>query len=133
MYLEHQNYFHPKGSEVVRILRGITDELGIRGNVLVIGDSTSAYCVDRERELSWSDLREKARSACGGVNFYFESWSGATPRSFLTQANNASWWGLSYDWVLLIGGWNSDGMNGDEIKTAFAELFSYCCEHLVRK
>ena len=77
----------------MRILRGITDELSPRGNVLAVGDSTSAYCVDRERELSWSDLRGKARDACGGVNFYFESWSGATPRSFFTHANNAAWWG----------------------------------------
>ena len=115
----------------MRILRGITDALGLRGDVLVIGDSTSAYCVDRERELSWFDLREKASAACEGVNFYFESWSGATPGSFLTQASNASRWGYTYDWVLLIGGWNSDGMSGDEIKIAFADLFSYCCEHLV--
>ena len=59
--------------DVVRIPQGITSDLSMRGFVLVIGDSTSAYCVDRERELSWSDLREKAREACGGVDFYFES------------------------------------------------------------
>ena len=115
----------------MRILRGITEELSLRGDVHVVGDSTSAYCVDRQREFSRPDLREKARDACGGVNFYFESWSGATPRSFSTQANNAAWRGLSYDWILLIGGWNSDGVNGDEIRTAFPDLFSYRCEHLV--
>ena len=91
----------------------------MRGDVLVIGDSTCAYCVDSEHEISRSDLRAKALEACGGVNFYFESWSGATPRSFSTHAVNASWWGVPYDWVLLIGGWNSDGIQGDEIHAIF--------------
>ena len=91
----------------------------MRGDVLVIGDSTSAYCVDRERELSWSDLRCKAREACGDAGFYFESWSGATPHSFRTQAENDAWRGAPYDWVLLIGGWNSDGVKSDEIRAIF--------------
>ena len=118
--------------EVVRILRGMAGELSLFGDVLILGDSTSAYCVDRESELSWRDLREKAKAECG-INFYFESWSGATPRAFLNQAANAAWWGCSYDWVILLGGWNSYGIEGEEIGAIFSDLFAYCEENVIRK
>ena len=67
------------GDEVVRILRGMAGEISLFGDVLILDDSASAYCVDSEKELSWRDLREKAKEECG-INFYSESWSGATPR-----------------------------------------------------
>ena len=66
------------GDEVVRILRSITGELSLFGDVLILGDSTSAYCVYRKNELNWRDPREKEKCE-RGVNFYFESWSGAAP------------------------------------------------------
>ena len=69
---------------MARILRGIAGVLSLSGDVLILGDSTSAYCVDREQELSWRDLRDKVKDECG-VNFFFESWSGATPVIFLTR------------------------------------------------
>ena len=65
----------------MRILRGVVDELSLRGDILAIGGSTSAYFVDSMSEFPRSDLREKDRDACGCVNLYFESWSGAKPRS----------------------------------------------------
>ena len=34
--------------------------------------------------------------------------------------------GAPYDWALLIGGWNSDGIKSDEIQTIFPDLFLYC-------
>ena len=80
-----KNYNHPMCEEVVRILRSISGELSLSGDVLVLGDSTSAYCVDRENEVSWPDLRARSSEACAGVNFYFESWSVATPRAFLSR------------------------------------------------
>ena len=94
---------HPMSDEVVRILRSITGALSLSGGVLALGDSTSAYCVGREKEVNWGDLTARARGDCGGVNFYFEAWFGATPRALVPQAANAAWWGCSYDWVLLIG------------------------------
>ena len=69
----------------------------------------------------------------GCVNFYFESWPGATPRSFLPMAANAARRGRPYDWVLLIGGRNSGGINGEEIQTMRSVLFAYCSGHLIRK
>ena len=68
----YQSHAHPKGAEVVRILRGIAGALSLSGDVLILGDSTSAYCVDREQELSWRDLRDKAKDA-RGVNFFFSN------------------------------------------------------------
>ena len=101
--LSWRNYTHPMSDEVVRILRSITGALSLPGGVLALGDSTSAYCVGREKEVNWGDLTARARGDCGGVNFYFEAWFGATPRALVPQAANAAWWGCSYDWVLLIG------------------------------
>ena len=69
------------GEEVVRILRGMADDLSLFGDVLILGDSTSAYCVDREKEMSWRELRDQAHNECG-VNFFSESWSGETPPRF---------------------------------------------------
>ena len=85
------------------------------------------------REWSWSDIRVQARDAGGCVNFYFESWPGATPRSFLLQEINADWRGRPYDWELLIGGWNSDGVNGAAAQAKFPDLFAYCGGNLICK
>ena len=54
--LAYQSHAHPMGDEVVRILRGMAGELSLFGDVLIVGDSTSAYCVGREKELSWRDI-----------------------------------------------------------------------------
>ena len=118
----------------MRILRGIASERSIYGEVLVLGASTSAHCVDRAGEVSWGEMRYLARESCDGVaNSHFGSWSGATPRSFMGQARNASWWGCAYDWVLLVGGWNSYGISRGEIEGSFRELFTFCEEELIRK
>ena len=120
------------GDEVVRILRGIAGELSLSGDVLVLGDSTSAYCVDRMSELTWNELRGNLSRECG-VGFHFEAWSGATPRAFLNQAENASWRGRAYDWVLLLGGWNSYGIEGGEVETIFTDLFTFCMQNIIRQ
>ena len=57
------------GAEVVRIMRGITGELSLFGDLLIIVDSTSAYCVGRAEELRWRDIRDKAKEE-RGVNFF---------------------------------------------------------------
>ena len=44
------------GEDVLRILRGITGELSLSVDVLVLGDSKLAYCVDRKRGLTWGEL-----------------------------------------------------------------------------
>ena len=68
--LVYRSNTHPMGEEVVRILRGMADDLSLFGDVLILGDSTSAYCVDREKEMSRRELRDKAHNECG-VNFFF--------------------------------------------------------------
>ena len=55
-------------------------------------------------EASRSDLMERARDACGGVAFYFASWSGETPLAFWPQEVNSPWRRIPYGRVLVIGG-----------------------------
>ena len=47
------------------------------------------------------------------------------PRSFPPQAANADWRSFSYAWVRLIGGWNSDGIHGEDVEALFPDLFEY--------
>ena len=57
----------------------------------------------------------------------------AQPHVFLNQAESAAWWGGSYDWPLLQGGWISYGIGGGEIDPIFADLYAYCKGDLIRK
>ena len=110
--LVYQSDARPMGEEVVRILRGMADDLSLFGDVLILGDSTSAYCGDREKETSWRELRDKAHNECG-VNFISESWPGATPRAFLNQAANDACRCSSYGWVILFLGGGRGGFRRD--------------------
>ena len=62
--LAYQSHAHPMGDEVVRILRGMAGELSLFGDVLIVGDSTSAYCVGREKKLARSqrEIQRRMRS-----------------------------------------------------------------------
>ena len=66
--LAYQSHTRPMGAEVVRIMRGITGELSLFGDVLILGDSTSAHCVGRAKEPRWRDPRDKDKEE-RGVNF----------------------------------------------------------------
>ena len=92
-----------------------------KSSVLVIGDSTTAYCMDRKNELHPALLSNAIQASCGVVPF-FQSMSGAhfsssgwTKRgnewhrcdtSFLHQLQKSADAGWRYDFVLLVGGWN---------------------------
>ena len=67
--LAYQSHTHPMGADVVRILRGITGELSIFGDVLIVGDITSGYCIDRAIEPRRRDLRDKAKEERGVIFF----------------------------------------------------------------
>ena len=112
------------GEEVSRTLRGIAGELSLFGDVLVLGDSTSAYCVDGKCELSRGESMAKLEGECG-VRFYFGECAGATPRDFWNQAENAAWGRRPCDWALLLGGWNSYGIDGGEVGAIFADFCAY--------
>ena len=77
-YPSYRNNNHSMAEDVFRILRSITGELSFFAGVLVIGDITSAYCVDRKRELTWEELRGKLGDEFGASS-HFEAWSGAAP------------------------------------------------------
>ena len=64
--------------DAVRILRGIAVGVSLYGEVLALGDIASAYCVDREGELSRGGVLEKAANDCG-VNFFPNPGPGRRP------------------------------------------------------
>ena len=55
------------------------------------------------------------------------------PRDFLNHAENAAWRGFPYDWVILLGGWNSDVIPCEEVSILFGDLFEYCNDNLIRQ
>ena len=77
----------------------------------------------QRRQRRYGGCRSDGERGC--VHFYFESWSGEAPRSFLSKTANASWRGCSYGWVLLVVGLNSYGIAGEAIATIFAYLVAY--------
>ena len=84
-------------------------DVGSSGKILVLGDSTCAYCVDTEWEASWRDLRADVCELSGGErDVHFGCVSGAKVTDFIRQAQVSAAYGVNfYDWVFVVGGWNS--------------------------
>ena len=118
---------------VLRILRSIAGDVALSWGVLVIRDITSAYYVGRAKEAARPEILTISSEEFGGADFYFGPWRGETPRTFLPHEANDAWRGCFYDWALLIGGWNSYSIDGDEAGAIFADLYAYCVGDLIRK
>ena len=138
--LVYQNHNRPMGGEVVRILRSIAGARPLPAGVLILGDIASDYCVCRAKGGKWPDLRMVECEAFGGVDFYFEPWSGEIPRAPphpTPHAANADWMDCSYGWGLLDGGLDPYGIDGGEIESISADLcahcFFHCADNLIRK
>ena len=76
---------------------------------MALGDSTCAYCVDTKWETSWRDLRAAVCALSGGErDLHFGCVSGARVADFIRQAQDSAEYGVNfYDWVFVVGGWNS--------------------------
>ena len=74
----------------------------------MIGDSTAAYCVDRDREYetSWREIRGDVNALCEPqASVFFASESGDTLGIMSGQSKNVESWGYNtYDAVLIVGG-----------------------------
>lgn len=127
--IDKKNWYdadHAKSSYVVNMLVELITHSQItkESTVLVIGDSTTAYCVDRKRDTTFGALSREIEKRTG-VKLQFQSISGSsftsgqwvkeksgdwhhTSTSFATQVINGTTDGWTYDFVLLIGGWNEE-------------------------
>jgi hypothetical protein len=77
-------------------------------SLLLVGDSTTAYCFDRERGIKLADLAKKIKQRTG-VRVWFFSVSGTSftgEDNFTDQIEKATADDWTYDAVLLVGGWN---------------------------
>ena len=80
-YSSCKNNNRPMGKDVLRTLRGISGDLSLFGDVLVLGDSTSVYFIDRQWELTWKELMEKMGDECG-ASFSLRGLDRRSPRVF---------------------------------------------------
>ena len=112
----------------MRIVSGILNRGGITGSVLVLGDSTCAHCVDKQRVISRRELQSQVNDAVGeGADVYFACFSGAKLCDFVRQARSMAKYGENcYDSVLVVGGWNSSSDTEESVAGDIGELLDYC-------
>ena len=99
-------------AEVSLILGWMFRDVGGDEEILVIGDSTCAYCVGAKWETSWRDLRAAVCALPGGGrDVHFGCVSGANVADSPRQAQDSAACGANfYDWVFVAGGWNSSDL-----------------------
>ena len=70
---------------LVRILHGMSGEISLFGDVLILGDRTSAYCVVRESELSRGGISERKLKQNAELIFISNPGLVQPPELFLTR------------------------------------------------
>ena len=137
---------HPKPQVVAELISKlitvmITDNPKIR-SILVIGDSTVAYCTDKKRDISYRDLVQLIISrpeftefeqeidvyitSISGSSFTSSAWNFCTKKynktTFIVQIEHGIKGGYHYDAILLIGGWNQKNILDDHIFDQFHQI-----------
>jgi hypothetical protein len=126
---DHAKAAHVSMCIVSPIVRSLLKTRGhVKGepiSIAVIGDSTTAYCFDRARDVTDKHLSsmvtgQLAMTGHTDVTVDFFSSSGTSFsgwRGFFSQISDVNdaerYWGCKYDCLLLIGGWNA---SEDEMK-----------------
>jgi hypothetical protein len=79
-------------------------------SVLLVGDSTTAYCFDRMNEITARELAARVERRTG-VYIWFTSVTGSSFTNswwsaFVCQIEGVANWNYRFNAVLLVGGWN---------------------------
>ena len=119
---------HPKFRLVVRIIADIVRREGLVGSILILGDSTCAHCFDRTYEASRWSLQKQINSTLEGcAEVYFACVSGAGLKHFASQARDMAKYGEKcYDYVLVVGGWNSSRETKAAVAESIREIMALC-------
>ena len=119
---------HPKLRLVARIVTGIVRREGFVGSILILGDSTCAHCFDRTYEASRWSLQKHINSMLEGcAEVYFACVSGAGLKHFASQARDMTRYGENcYDYVLVVGGWNSSWESEAHVAESITEIMAFC-------
>ena len=106
------------------ILRDIFDRAGVSGDVLVAADSTIAYSVDKRGHASWNTMRQRLERECPSVtSVWFCAYPGATIDGLAKYAETShSGRGETYDYAVVVAGWNSNGVPDFEMGRHLARL-----------
>ena len=106
------------------ILRDIFERAGVAGDVLVLADSTIANGVDKWRDASWYMMSRDLERACPSVSsVWFCAYSGATIDGLAQYAEESlAGWGDTYDFAVVVAGWNSNGVGDGESSAQLSRL-----------
>jgi hypothetical protein len=135
---------HPKASVVAELISTLINDMIINNSkiksILVIGDSTTAFCVDKARDrvrrltlvnlirsrLELTDI-DVFIPSISGSSFTSFGWNWKTKMhdlntSFIVQIERGTQGGYLFDAVLLIGGWNQKNILDDHIFDKFHQI-----------
>ena len=106
---------HPGPEAVVTMVSDLLDQAQVQKgqSVYIVGDSTTAYSVDRKGAITWGDLKEWIYEKTG-VWVFFAAVSGSSFDgrwgNIVQQTSDMD--GRWYDHILLSGGWNQETCDG---------------------
>ena len=132
-WLPPQNYEdwydrnHPMADAVAVSIANALRRNKVAGKILVVGDSTAAYCVDIMRHVSFATLQRKIRRRVSGVAYLsLRAPSGAKYVDFAQQIKEAAIRSSEvFDSLVLLGGWSDDASPKEYIRNmakAVAEM-----------
>jgi hypothetical protein len=106
---------HPGPEAVVAMVSNLLDQAQVQKgqSVYIVGDSTTAYSVDRKGIITWTDLKDRIFEKTG-VWVFFAAVSGSSfderwGNIVQQAADMDSRW---YNHILLVGGWNQETCDG---------------------
>jgi hypothetical protein len=124
---------HPGPARVVELVTNWLTQTGLpRGSrVYLVGDSTTAYSVDRCEAVTWYDLAHQVEEATG-ISVYFSSVSGSSFDTrwgnIVYKASRVESFTEQFDAVLLVGGWNQGSCYGLDARLA---AFNAACRQFL--
>ena len=103
--------------------------------MLVLADSTIAYGVDKRRHTSWYTMSRDLERACPSVkSVWFCAYSGATIDGLAQYAEESlAGWSDTYDFAVVVAGWNSNGVDDREIGEHLAHLRDFIGQKIRRR
>lgn len=139
---------HPKFDIIINILYQLINQLNVSNNIAIIGDSTIDHHIMEEFNNYYICRRETSNQLNKAltiklnkpINILYECISGSGyngNQSFYEQLkrvfNYEKYNDIFFDTILCIGGWNSNDLSNDEIKTYTNELFNLLNTNKKRK
>ena len=118
-YEEWYDWNRPNPEAIATSIANALREYKVAGKILLVGDSTAAYCVSRIAHISATELQRQIRRRVDGVTYVsLRASSLAKYVDFARQIKEAAIGSSEvFDSLVLLGGWNDDAPPNDYIRS----------------